>query len=61
MIQYLQGAMGYDEAVAAIKQQTRRFVRQQSTWFRRDDPRIVWFDLEEAGYGEIVAHVTRHS
>lgn len=53
MIQYLQGEMSYDDAVAAIKQQTRRFVRQQYTWFRLDDPRIAWFDLEEVGYGEI--------
>lgn len=55
MIQYLQGELGYDAAVAAIKQQTHRFVRQQSTWFRRDDPRIVWFDLEEVGYEGILA------
>jgi tRNA dimethylallyltransferase len=53
MIQYLHGEMSYDDAVAAIKQQTRRFVRQQYTWFRLDDPRIVWFDLEEVGYREI--------
>ncbi len=60
MIQYLQGETSYDEAVAAIKQQTRRFVRQQYTWFRLDDPRIMWFDLEEVGFGEIldvVGHV----
>jgi hypothetical protein len=28
-------------------------VRQQYTWFRLDDPRIVWFDLEEVGYSQI--------
>lgn len=57
MIQYLQGEVDYDAAVAAIKQQTHRFVRQQSTWFRLDDPRIVWFDLEDVGYEEILAYV----
>jgi tRNA dimethylallyltransferase len=57
MIHYLQGEMSYDEAVAAIKQQTRRFVRQQYTWFRLDDPRIVWFDLEQVGFIEILAAV----
>jgi tRNA dimethylallyltransferase len=55
MIQYLLGETSYDEAVAAIKQQTRRFVRQQHTWFRLDDPRIVWFDLEQVGFIEILA------
>lgn len=60
MIQYVQGQLSFDEAVAAIKQQTRRFVRQQYTWFRLDDPRIVWFDREQLAYGEIlntVGHV----
>lgn len=57
MIQYLQGELGFDAAVAAIKHQTRRFVHQQNTWFRLDDERIVWFDLERAGYEEIAATV----
>lgn len=57
MIQYLQGELSYDAAIAAIKQQTRRFVRQQYTWFRLDDPRFMWFDLEEVGVGEILATV----
>jgi len=60
MIQYLRGEMSYDDAVVAIKQQTRRFVRQQYTWFRPDDPRITWFDLEEMGVRDIldaVGHV----
>jgi tRNA dimethylallyltransferase len=61
MIQHLQGQLSYDEAVAAIKQRTRRFVRQQYTWFRPDDPRIVWFDLEEVGYEAIVTHVKRET
>lgn len=61
MIQYLHGELSFDAAVAAIKQQTRRFVRQQYTWFRPDDPRIVWFDLEEMGFDAILAHVRRET
>ena len=61
MIQYLHGEASYDEAVAAIKQQTRRFVRQQYTWFRLDDPRIRWLDLEEVGYDEVLANVKRET
>jgi len=53
MIHYVQGELSFDEAVAAIKHQTRRFVHQQNTWFRLDDERIVWFDLEQAGYEQI--------
>jgi tRNA dimethylallyltransferase len=35
-----------DEAVAATVRATRRFVRRQRSWFRRD-PRIRWFDAAE--------------
>ena len=47
MIQHLRGELTLEEAVEEVKRQTRRFVRQQGTWFRLDDPRIVWFDLEQ--------------
>ena len=57
MIHYLQGELSFEEAVAAIKHQTRRFVHQQNTWFRLSDERIVWFDLERAGYEEIAEAV----
>jgi tRNA dimethylallyltransferase len=45
--QYLQGEVNLDEAVALIKKETRRFVRQQYNWFRLDDPRIHWFEMGE--------------
>ena len=43
--QYLQGDVTLEEAVALIKKETRRFVRQQYNWFRIADPRIEWFDI----------------
>jgi len=43
--QYVQGQASLDEAVALIKKETRRFVRQQYNWFRLDDERIHWFDI----------------
>ena len=42
---YLQGEISLAAAEQEIKRRTRRFVRQQATWFRLDDPRIHWFDL----------------
>lgn len=45
--QYLWGEISLAGAVALIKKETRRFVRQQSTWFRLDDDRINWFDVGE--------------
>lgn len=47
IIQYLQGKIPYDEAVALIKRNTRIFVRRQANWFKPDDPRILWFDAHE--------------
>jgi tRNA A37 N6-isopentenylltransferase MiaA len=32
------------EAIARIKQGTRRFVQQQYNWFRPADPAIHWVD-----------------
>lgn len=46
---YLAGEMALEEAVQRIKFETHRFARQQNTWFSRDDPRIAWFDMGEAG------------
>lgn len=44
---YLAGEMTLDGAVERIKFETHRFVRQQYTWFRPDDPRIHWFDIAD--------------
>jgi tRNA dimethylallyltransferase len=41
---YLRGEATLEEVVQQIKRSTRRFVRQQATWFREHDPRIHWLD-----------------
>ncbi len=51
---YLQGQVTLTEAVALIRRDTRRFVRQQGTWFRADDPTIAWFDVS-GGLDDAVA------
>ncbi|MBN1311415.1 MAG: tRNA (adenosine(37)-N6)-dimethylallyltransferase MiaA [Anaerolineae bacterium] len=43
---YLRGECSLDDAVARIKHDTRVFIRKQYNWFRLEDPRMVWFDLE---------------
>jgi len=43
---YLRGEITLEQAIALIRRETRRFIRQQYTWFRLDDPSITWFDLE---------------
>jgi len=56
--QYLRGEVTLAEAVALIKKETRRFVRQQYNWFRLDDLRLVWFEIAEDG-SEIYPDVAR--
>jgi tRNA dimethylallyltransferase len=49
---HLAGKISLDEAVGLIKKETRRFVRQQYTWFRPGDPAIRWFDASQPDYYE---------
>ena len=58
MIRYLQGELDLATAVGEIKKQTRRYVRQQGSWFRANDPRIRWFDLDQVGV-DVVANVVQ--
>ncbi len=42
---FLRGELAWDEAVARIKTETHRFVRHQSTWFRRMEG-VRWVDVD---------------
>lgn len=46
LIDYLDGVRRLDEAIALLKQNTRRFAKRQLTWFR-NDPRIEWIDISQ--------------
>ena len=46
LIDYLDGKRTLDEAIALLKQNTRRFAKRQLTWFR-NDPRIEWLDTSQ--------------
>ena len=45
LLQYLAGEYGLDEAVEAIKRESRRYAKRQLTWFRRNK-KIVWIDAD---------------
>ncbi|MFF5226749.1 tRNA (adenosine(37)-N6)-dimethylallyltransferase MiaA [Dactylosporangium sp. NPDC000521] len=51
ILDYFSGLSDESEAKAETVRATRRFVRRQRSWFRRDD-RIVWLD---GGAGDIAA------
>ena len=54
VIAEIDGEGDFAAAAAATAQATRRFVRRQRSWFRRDK-RIHWFDGAEPGLAERVA------
>ncbi|WP_158840300.1 tRNA (adenosine(37)-N6)-dimethylallyltransferase MiaA [Saccharothrix deserti] len=47
------GECSLDEAATTTAQATRRFVRKQRSWFRRDQ-RVTWFDAAAPGLAEDV-------
>jgi tRNA dimethylallyltransferase len=49
--------MTLDEAVYKIKTGTHRFIRHQYAWFRLNDERIHWFDIQKATGAEITGVV----
>lgn len=52
LVLYLEGRLSLQEAVALIKQETRRYAKRQLTWFRRDK-RIHWIYLDDGSFDEI--------
>jgi tRNA dimethylallyltransferase len=51
--EYLRGEVGVTEAIAHVKQGTRRFVQQQYNWFRPADPAIHWIDPGAVNLGDV--------
>jgi len=54
LFDYLDGKSTLADALAAIKQNTRRFAKRQLTWFRRDEE-IIWFEPEQGA--EVISFV----
>jgi len=52
---FLRGDLTLTTAIQQIKSQTHRFVRQQYNWFRLEDNRIKWFNIQ----GEVVSEIMR--
>ena len=46
---YLRDEVPLEEAVQQIKYESHRFVRQQYNWFKLEDSRIKWFNIEDTG------------
>lgn len=59
LFNYFDGKTDVDTAIAAIKQNTRRFAKRQLTWFRKDKE-IIWMDASnEKLVDNLLAEITK--
>lgn len=63
VVRSLQGEMGREEAVALIKQSSRRYAKRQLTWFNRDKEAlpILWEDEPDFEYARRLSTEFLHS
>jgi tRNA dimethylallyltransferase len=47
ILDYFNGLYNFDEAVEKIKQNTRNYAKRQLTWFKRDDKKTIWIDIDD--------------
>lgn len=59
VIAYLQGKMEMDEVVVLMKRRTRSYVRRQANWFKLDDPRIHWFEMDDDVESKIADYIVK--
>lgn len=45
VIAFLKDEMDMPEVIRLMKKRTREYVRRQANWFKKDDHRIKWFDM----------------
>ena len=58
IIDYIKNEITLEEAVFQIKQNSRRYAKRQFTWFK-NDPDVIWFDVEKISEEEILKEILR--
>lgn len=56
MLAYLDGTVPFEEAVARLRRNTRRYAKRQLTWFRAD-PRYAWLDVDDDSPEVVAARI----
>ncbi len=54
---HLAGEASYEDAVAAIRRQTRVFIRRQYTWFRGHDSGIRWLEAQTVAPDDVIVSI----
>jgi tRNA dimethylallyltransferase len=55
--EFIGGRMDLAAAMQRIKFETHRFARHQYAWFRLNDPRIHWFDVDDQAEAKVLEMV----
>ncbi|MDR5696536.1 MAG: tRNA (adenosine(37)-N6)-dimethylallyltransferase MiaA [Armatimonadota bacterium] len=58
IVAHLRGEVGLDDAIRALRRNTRRYAKRQLTWFRAD-PRIRWIAVDGLDASEVAERVMR--
>lgn len=58
IIDYLKEKITLEEAILQIKQNSRRYAKRQFTWFK-NDPDVIWFDLEKTNEDQILDEILK--
>ena len=53
----LRGQLSLDEAVEAVKQNSRRYAKRQLTWLRRY-PEALWLEVDRLDFAELIQRST---
>jgi tRNA dimethylallyltransferase len=56
---YLDGEISFDEAAAAIRRDTRAYIRRQYTWFHGHDAGIHWIDVSQTTPSQVLSWLER--
>jgi len=55
--EFIGGRMDLAAAMQRIKFETHRFARHQYAWFRLNDPRTHWFDVDDQAEDKVLEMV----
>ena len=56
IVKYIDGDYSLDDCIAEIKKRTRQLVRRQANWFKLEDERIRWFDVDKRTQDAIIEY-----
>jgi len=59
LARHLAGSIDLEQAKAEIRRGSRQFVRRQANWFKRDDPRIEWYENRPGVQQRLLERVER--